>query len=67
MDVDAEADEFLVVVEDSVEVLQEDVTKDVDATIGLVERVLCNSELADFTLVQVCLRAHLESDLTDHK
>ena len=65
--VDAEANEFLIVVEDAVEVLQEDVSKDVDTTIGLVERILSDSELADFTLVQVGFRAHLESHLTDQE
>jgi hypothetical protein len=65
--VDAEANEFLIIVEDAVEVLQEDVSKDIDTTIGLVERILSDSKLADFTLMQVGFRAHLKSHFTDQE
>lgn len=65
MHVDAEADELLIVIEDTVEVLEEDVAEDVGTAVCLVKRVLSDSELALFTLMQVSLRAHLEDDFSD--
>lgn len=60
MHIDAKADEFLVVVEDSVKVLEEDVAEDVDASVSMLKRILGDGKLADVALVQVGSRTHFE-------
>jgi len=62
--VDSETDELRLEVKDAVKVAQEQVSKDVDVVVLLVERVLCNRELADaLALVQISLWTHLKDSV----
>lgn len=64
--VHTKGDELLVIIVDRVEVLQEQVTEKEVAVVVLVQRVLCDSELANcLTLVEVSRRAQIENGLSN--
>lgn len=68
MRVDTETYELLIVVENRVEMLQEQVTKDISAIVMLVEWILRYGELTDaVALVQVSLWTQLKDSAADEE